>query len=547
MPARARTEWARWLIGVVALAAGIVAAVLLAGQGGHAARPRALASMFEDDRLLVQQPMTAAGTATVERTLATLRSLGVDRVRLLVGWYYLAPDNNSAVPPPHFDAANPAAYPAAAWAPYDRAIRLANQAGIAVDLDLSAPGPLWAMRPGAPDVKTSLHYAPSASDFEQFVTAVGRRYDGHYRVSQGRLVPASAALPRVSFWSVWNEPNQPGWIAPQWVSAAGLTVPLSARIYRGLVDGAFAGLAATGHRSDTILIGELAPEGSSATTALSPMPPLPFLRALYCLGPGYRPLQGLAAVALGCPARAGATSFRAAHPGLFDATGFAHHPYSFYLAPNVSLPNPEFVPLADLGRLETALDRAFAAYGDARRIPLYLTEYGYETSPPRTVPPKTSLRQQSLYLDEATYMASRDPRVRALSQFLLEDSAPDTAFPPGTERYWSTFQTGLEFLGGAPKPALNAYRLPIYVPAASGRSVRVWGMLRPATNGTRQMAEIQWRPVHGGYRMIATVTTTSPSGILEKTVQVPGAGAVRLAWRTPGGAILHSRAVGVTG
>lgn len=550
-PRRPRPRWSHLLLGLGALIAVVVAGVLLAeqGSGPTARRTHLLESIFEDDRLLIYQPMTPAGNATVERTLQTLRGLGVDRLRLIVSWYYIAPAGDSPSPPAGFPAGDPAAYPPANWAPYDRIDRLAQAAGIGVDFDLSGPGPLWAMHPGAPNGKTSLHYFPSAADFEQFVAAVGRRYDGSYRPSSGPLAAASRPLPRVSYWSVWNEPNQPGWLAPQWLSAAGLNVPVAARLYRGLVDAAFSGLASSGHNTehDTILIGELAPEGSETTAPFAPMTPLPFLRALYCVDSQYRPLTGLPAVALGCPVHGG--RFASAHPGLFQATGFAHHPYSFYVAPNVSLPNPDFAPLADLARLERALDRIFATYGVTRRLPLYLTEYGYETSPPRTVPPLTTLRQQSLYLDEATYMAAQDPRVRAMGQFLLQDSAPDTLYPRNSARYWSTFQTGLEFLGGVPKPALNAYRLPIFLPALRvrrGQPLLVWGMLRPAPNGTAQAARIEWRPEHGSYRPIARVSTHDPSGFLRAEVTVPGDGAVRIAWTSAAGQRFYSRAVGVT-
>ncbi len=91
--------------------------------------------------------------------------------------------------------------------------------------------------------------------------------------------------------------------------------------------------------------------------------------------------------------------------------------------------DPNFAPLADLSRLEAVLDRAFTTYGVSRKLPLYLTEYGYETNPPdpfRGVAPK----RQSLYLNEAQYLAAQDPRVRSLAQFLLYDSAPNPAFAP---------------------------------------------------------------------------------------------------------------------
>ena len=63
-------------------------------------------------------------------------------------------------------------------------------------------------------------------------------------------------------------------------------------------------------------------------------------------------------------------------------------------------------------------------------------------------------------------MAWLDPRVRSMSQFLLYDALPDTRYPRGSERYWSTFQTGLLYADGTAKPSLGAYRLPIFVPNA---------------------------------------------------------------------------------
>ena len=174
-----------------------------------------------------------------------------------------------------------------------------------------------------------------------------------------------------------------------------------------------------------------------------------------------------------------------------------------------------FVPLSDLSRLEQTLDAIFAADAVPRQLPIYLTEYGYETNPPnpyRGVRPAT----QAVYLDEAAYLAWRDPRVRSLSQFLLRDSPPDHAYPRGSARYWSTFQTGLEYADGSPKPALSGYRVAIFVPVdtfARGGAVSVWGMLRAAANGTAQRARIQWRASgrDGAYRTVGAVATTDPS------------------------------------
>jgi len=531
---------------VVALAVIVEVAVLSSSSSG--APPRHLESMFQDDDHLVY-----TSTATVTATLERLQRLGVDTIRVTVLWKALAPRPASASPPPGFDGSDPASYPRAAWAPYDRLVVLARARGITVDFDLTAPGPLWAMARGAPSVRYADHWLPSARDFGQFVAAVGRRYSGSYEPTG-----AGTVLPRVRYWSIWNEPNQPGWLAPQWKTAGSRTSMLAPALYRAYANAAYEALSGTGHRPgpDTILVGELAPEGcepggSCVYSRLNrSIPPIPFVRALYCLDSGDRRLTGPAAARLGCPRSGDPSAFVAANPSLFQATGFAHHPYSFFLGPAVSVSDPNFVPLSDLSRLERVLDAAFGAYGVSRRLDLYLTEYGYETNPPnpfRGVAPAT----QSRYLDEAAYMAWRDTRVRALSQFLLYDSPPDTRFRPGTLGYWSTFQTGLLYQGGLAKPSLASYRLPLFVPnplPATGRLVLVWAMLRPGPHERSQRAQVQWRaPAGGPFRTLETVSVEDPTGVLAAHVAVPGAGLVRVAWRAPSGQAYYSRTVGVGG
>ena len=541
-PIRSRSRPSSTLLAAalaIVVAAIVVVALLVSSPSGDHPSGRAVESIFQDDELLLYSPPQA-----VAKTLDTLHALGVDRVRATVLWLALAPAATSATEPNNFSATDPAAYGAAVWAPYDRLTRLAAARGIGVDFNVTAPGPSWAMAHPAP-AKYATHYRVNPTDFGQFVAAVGTRYSGTY------VPPGSPGgpLPRVNYWSIWNEPNQPGWLAPQWGSVGGAKVMVSPGLYRSNLDAAYAALTRTGHgpSTDTILIGELAPEGSEATTAESPIPPLPFLRSLYCLGSSYQPLRGAAAAGAGCPANGNPSTFVSAHPALFEATGFAHHPYSFFLAPSASMSDQNFAPLSDLGRLESTLDRIFAVYGVHRQLPLYLTEYGYETNPPNPYR-GVSLARQALYIDEAQYLAWKDPRVRAMAQFLLVDSAPDQSFPKGSIGYWSTFQTGLEFLGGAHKPSFDAYRLPIYVPNPDfhqGGSVLVWAMLRPAANDTTQKAQIQWSSGDGHYRTVASVSTNDPSGFLTTDVAPPGTGALRIQWVSPAGKTFDSRSSAV--
>jgi len=487
-------------------------------------------SIFQDDKYLLYAP-----SLRVNHTLALLKDLGVDRVRVNVNWSTIAPDPLSTTSPAGFDAVNPASYPAANWAPYDRLVEYAAAYGIGVDFNLTAPGPLWAMAPGAPTARAADHWTPSSIAFLDFVYAVGDRYSGAYTPPGD-----DATLPKVDDWSIWNEPNEPGWLAPQWRAYRGHEVLNSPRLYRAYAEDAYDSLYVSGHASDTILIGELAPEGLTTPGYYNATTPMPFLRALYCVDSRYRRLTGTAAAALGCPTNGSAKEFVAQFPVLFDATGFAHHPYYFHHPPTYSVPNPDYVPLSDLGRLETGLDRAFAAYGTHRRIPIYITEYGYGTNPPN---PRQNVTpaEQATYLNEADYMAWRNPRVRSVAQFLLYDSAPDTAYPKTNLKYWDTFQTGLEFSGGKQKPAFDAYRLPIWIPSFRGIRAFVWGQVRPGPHDRVQRVSIQWRGPTGAWRTLARLAFEQPEGYYTTDVRIPGAGSIRSAWRSPGGGTYFSR------
>ena len=205
-PLRLNSSPVRQLIAgtlVVAVLIAIEIAVLSSSSAGPP--PRQLESMFQDDDHLVYTT-TPVATATLDR----LERLGVDPIRVTMLWKAVAPEPTSATAPPGFKAADPAAYPAAAWAPYDRLVSLARARGITVLFNITAPGPAWAMARRATPPAYADHWMPSAAAFGQFVAAVGRRYSGSY-------TPAGSpvALPAVRDWSIWNEPNQPGWLAPQ--------------------------------------------------------------------------------------------------------------------------------------------------------------------------------------------------------------------------------------------------------------------------------------------------------------------------------------------
>ena len=483
--------------------------------------------MFQDNQLLLAEP------GHLGQTLRTLSSLGVQRLRITVQWDAVAPDPDSRRMPAGFDGADPAAYPPGAWAPYDAIVEAAARYGLGVNFNVGGGAPLWAVAGGAPSSLAHVWY-PSASAFGAFVTALGLRYSGDYTPPD-----ASAPLPRVDYWSVWNEPNVgSSSLSPQTVNG----VEVGPRLYRALMDAAYNALVATGHGRDTILIGELASTGHADPGSGLGMQPLRFVRALYCVDSGYRELRGGAAAARGCPtSAAGSARFRAQNPALFEATGWSHHPYNLDAAPNAPSPSFEadWVTLADLSKLERALDRVQSVYGSHRRFPIYLTEYGVETNPPLPVF-ETTPAQQAVYLNEAEYMAWRDPRVQTFSQYLLEDA------PPGGGSPISSFASGLEFINGTPKPSFAAYRLPIWMPsgrARHGETLEVWGCVRPAKRYRHAAIGPVLIKLNG--RTVHSVEITNPEGYFDVHVAFPGSGTVRLAWTYPHGATIYSRAVAI--
>jgi hypothetical protein len=514
-----------------------VAALVLAAIPSTAFASSTQESMFQDDPNLVY------GTdAQVNTTLDQLVALGVDRIRVSVFWKIVAPANDQTIRPV-FDATDPAAYPQNLWAPYDRIVTMAAAHGVAVNFNITSPVPRWAATETPAD-RTDLQdtFGPNTDEFGQFVKALGTRYSGSYQ-----------GLPRVDYWSIWNEPNQAGWLTPQWSPDPRnpkLFVESAPSIYRNLVAAAWSNLAATGHGADTVLVGETAPQGVKDFGLSRPLSPLRFLRRLYCLDDNLNLLKGEEATVRGCPADP--ATFVAANPGLFHATGYAHHPYALLTPPGRKSKSSDDVAMSDLPALSRELKRIYARYRQkpqtSRGVPLYLTEYGYQTKPdPFTV----SFSQQAAFINQAEYIAYKNPNVRAMSQFLLVDDAPTAGVDPkkDPQLYWRTFQSGLKLLSGKRKPGYAAYATPIYVTKRSvrrGRATGVFGLLRGAKPKTGTPAQIQFRGKgRKKWRTLRTVKSTGERNYINTTARPPGNGSLRLRW-VNGTKPLASRAVAVT-
>ena len=514
----------------------ILAALVLAVLPSAASASRTQESMFQDD------PQLVYGTAEqVESALNQLQAFGVDRIRVSVFWSIIAPATDQPTKP-NFDATDPAAYPAHLWERYDRLIRGALLRGILVNLNLTSPIPRWAAQQ-APEARLQETWGPNPEEFGKFVQAVGKRYSGDYM-----------GLPRVDYWSIWNEPNQAGWLTPQWAPDprnARRQVESAPQVYRSLVAAAWKALADTNHGSDTILVGETAPQGTGNRKGITgSIDALRFVRQLYCLDNNLNLLKGTSAEVRGCPADP--AKFVAENPALFHMTGFAHHPYDM-LSPPARRPKPrDWVTLANLGSLSSELRRIFGRYGQRlpskRGVPLYLTEYGFQTRPD---PFSISFSQQAAWLNQAEYISYRNANVRTLSQFLLVDDAPDPAYSvkKNPQLAWRTFQSGLTLLSGKRKPAYKAYMTPLYIKAPRvrrGRALSIFGMLRAAAPTARPRVSIQWqRRGLKRWSTRKTLTVGGPRHYFNTRVRVPATGAVRIRW-VSGNRVRVSRPARVT-
>jgi hypothetical protein len=507
---------------LLALLAAAVA-LLMTAAASPARAAAAPALVVQDDATFLH-----GDDASVKAAMDQARDLGFTHVRLTAGWSLIAPGADSATRP-DFDATDPAQYPAPAWAQLDRAVRLAVADGLTPMIDIAFWAPRWATQDaaGTPGGRLRTEIDPGA--YAQFAQAVATRYRGDWTPPAAPSAPAAAAqpnvlerllgrtaagpatapapqpdpLPAVTLYTLWNEPNHQGFLMPQWVRRDGAWVPRSAEIYRAMVRAAYPAVKAAAPAA-RVLIGGTASMGSS-TPGRSGVPPLRFLRALTCVDARYRPV----------------TTGDCAGYTTLPGDGWAHHPYSLHTLPDRDAADHDKVPVAGMPRLARALARLVAAH---RLAPadrdIYVTEYGYETGPGADF----GLRDQGRLLAWAQEIATRTPHLRMWAQFLLRDvpGQPSDALLRAT----GAWHSGLMLADGTPKPALAAWKAPVFarcVRAGGRRLTMVWGTLHASR--TPSVAVVQ-AGSRAHWRAVASSASRSRRAHTARTAAVaaPGAG-----------------------
>jgi hypothetical protein len=461
-----------WLfVLAAALIAGALAAWLLSTRGAPAAP--AGPTILRDDRLLM-----GGSSSEVAATLQTARRLGVDWIRVSAAWSAIAPSPGSRRAP-SFDAGDPNAYPAGAWQRLDRLAGLAARHRLRMMIDIAGPPTRWAAVPGGVDPRA----------YGRFAAAVARRYSGRVR-----------GLPAAAAFAIWDQPNSPSGLRPQWRRRSGRWSVASADRYRALVYAAYPAIKRVAPRS-LVLLGNTAPAGPARPHGPdSAVAPLRFVRALACVSARDAPLRA-----------ADCARFRPL-PG----DGWAHQPYSGTAAPWQPDPHPDDAPISGLGKLASLLRRLRAQGRLARAMPVYVSAFGYPSDPPD---PRRSvgMYRQARWLGEAEWIAHSTAGAGGFAQSPLRDP------PPGSRAAGS----GLELANGTPKPAMAAFAYTLVVHYLGPHHVALWGRVRPRHSRGRFRITVRrldsvWRPLplfnherrtdEDGYFQVEA--RTGPGGVL---------------------------------
>ena len=285
------------------------------------------------------------------------------------------------------------------------------------------------------------------------------------------VLAVARRYPWVRMWEVWNEPNLRGFLNPN-----------SPALYVGRL------------LNPTVAVLHAARAGNRiAGGATSPRPtpcglsPVAFMRGM-----------------------------RAAHARL-DA--YSHHPYPItpHERPDGFFRNAcryckGVLTLANLPLLLQEVRRDFGA----KRI--WLTEYGYQTTPPDRSGVSRSVQAQ--YLAEAALRAKNARFVDVLIHFMVRD-----------ETRLSGWQSGLFTAAGLVKPALNSFMLPIAQAARKGLRTTIWGQVRPGFG--KRLYRLQ-RLANGRWVSVGHPTLTNIRGSYTRVVRATKGTRFRVLWLSTG-------------
>jgi hypothetical protein len=369
------------------------------------------------------------------------RAAGARAIRIYTSWRSIAPSN----PPAGFDPTNPAD-PSYHWGGLDNIVRLARGYGLEPIVSLQE-APDWAE--GSPNPAGI--DSPDPAALGRFALAVARRYNG-----------SSTGLPRVRYYTVWNEPNASFFLTPQFDSAGHV---VSVGRYREMVN-AVADAVKSVDGSNLVVAGDLFPVDKPGES----VGPLPFTRMLLCMSRGARPRP-------------------VCHDRIrFDVYSIDPYTsgYAFHAADD-----GRSVELGDLGSLKALVDSAVRAgqVQSSGPVPLWVMEFSWDSNPPDPQGVPVDLLRR--WVAEALYQAWRSG-VTLFTWFQLVDDT-HTIFEGGL---YLACPGG--FACATAKPAVDAFDFPFVAYRLSRRRLLFWGRTpagAPAQVVVEQRRGPRWRRV----------------------------------------------------
>jgi hypothetical protein len=386
------------------------------------------------------------------------REAGASFVRLVVDWPMVAPKNQ----PASWEPENPAD-PHYDWAYIDSGVIEAVRAGLTPVLLIDG-APTWAQRCSSPPgLQDSNLCDPDPTALAAFATAAARRYSGSF-----------GGLPDVRYWQGLNEPNLTLFFFPQFNTQM---QALSPGMYRALINSFYAAIKAV-DPANLVLAAGLGPTELKGYN----IGPMRFTRDLLCMkGTTHpKPIPG--------KCKGGV------HFDIFDI-----HPYTTGGPTHEGQPND--VQMGDLSKLQTLLraaDKAGRIRGAHKHTPLWITEFGWDSSPPDPGGlPMSTLTQWSAEAFHEAWAAG----VSHFFWYTLVDEPLRQNIPANL-----TVQSGLYFRDGSiaedqPKEVLGSFEFP-FTAIAGKAGLEVWGRTPSSAPG-----RVAIQVVRGGnWRTIASLT-----------------------------------------
>ena len=406
----------------------VAASLLLAGPIAGADAVPGLTIGFSLD------PALTAGTAATRAPWIT-RALGVGAgmVRMDVDWAKVAPLKR----PPGFQASNPAS-PGYNWSSVDGPVSDLRARGLKVLLTVET-APTWAEGRDRPRGAQPGTWRPSAAQLALFAKAVARRYSGKF---PDPSVPG-AFLPRVSYWQAWDEPNLSYYLAPQWTHSRRGFTPTSPLMYRRMENAFYAAVKGVS-RSNFVVLAGAGPYGDPPGDQR--IQPVTFFQSLFCLSAGLHPIR--------CADPK--IYFDAVDQHLYGIGGPLQHAYNL---DDVAVPD-----IYKVTRVLRAGERAGRVLPRGHKA-LWVTEISWDSSPPD--PDGVPVQQQARWYEQAMYVLWRQG-VDTVLWYQIVDAPP-------IPTYASTYQAGLFYLDGTPKPSATAVAFPFVTGRIDRKQVLAWG------------------------------------------------------------------------